>query len=320
MVEIIGHRGARWHAPENTLPGFLLAIKYGVDWIDVDVVATKDSQLVAYHDLFINPDFTAKINPEQSLPADIKYQQPNPQASGARSSMSLLIKSKTLAELSHYQIRLDPNSNYGKLFPEQQFVPNHLVGLQQVLDYVNPLTNNTAKLQIEVKNDLFHPEYSYSPEVLARLTYDFINQNQLLDRVKIQAFDWRILYILNQLNPQIKTAYLISYDFFDNWRKWYHNNTPIFHVLNDSMSLHPHNSMLNVIAAIKNLGGYSFEPEDNELTQEQLNYAHSVGLKVYVWPWPEHSGWVVNSKLLQKLINFGVDGIITDDPNKIKHN
>lgn len=45
----IGHRGARGHAPENTLPSFERAIALGCDWVELDVYAL-DSHLVVIHD------------------------------------------------------------------------------------------------------------------------------------------------------------------------------------------------------------------------------------------------------------------------------
>lgn len=47
---IIGHRGARGLAPENTLSGFRAGIKAGADWIEFDVRATSDGRVVVAHD------------------------------------------------------------------------------------------------------------------------------------------------------------------------------------------------------------------------------------------------------------------------------
>lgn len=49
-MQIIGHRGAKSLMPENSLPGFLLALEKGVDWIEFDVRRTKDNKLVVFHD------------------------------------------------------------------------------------------------------------------------------------------------------------------------------------------------------------------------------------------------------------------------------
>lgn len=47
---IIGHRGASGHRPEHTLESYTLAIEQGADYIEPDVVATKDGVLIARHE------------------------------------------------------------------------------------------------------------------------------------------------------------------------------------------------------------------------------------------------------------------------------
>jgi glycerophosphoryl diester phosphodiesterase len=47
---VIGHRGAAGHRPEHTLASYELAIDYGVDFIEPDLVATKDGVLIARHE------------------------------------------------------------------------------------------------------------------------------------------------------------------------------------------------------------------------------------------------------------------------------
>ncbi|WP_426507775.1 glycerophosphodiester phosphodiesterase [Dactylosporangium sp. McL0621] len=47
---VIGHRGASGHRPEHTLASYRLAIDLGADFIEPDLVPTKDGQLVARHE------------------------------------------------------------------------------------------------------------------------------------------------------------------------------------------------------------------------------------------------------------------------------
>ena len=47
---VIGHRGAPGYLPDHTLPGYALAIKLGADYIEPDLVATKDGYLIARHE------------------------------------------------------------------------------------------------------------------------------------------------------------------------------------------------------------------------------------------------------------------------------
>ena len=47
---VIGHRGASGHRPEHTIASYELAIDYGVDFIEPDLVSTKDGVLIAHHE------------------------------------------------------------------------------------------------------------------------------------------------------------------------------------------------------------------------------------------------------------------------------
>ncbi|MEJ0005875.1 MAG: glycerophosphodiester phosphodiesterase [Steroidobacteraceae bacterium] len=47
---IIGHRGASGYAPEHTLAAYFLAIQQGADFIEPDLVSTRDGVLVARHE------------------------------------------------------------------------------------------------------------------------------------------------------------------------------------------------------------------------------------------------------------------------------
>ena len=47
---VIGHRGAAGHRPEHTIASYDLAIDYGADFIEPDLVSTKDGILIARHE------------------------------------------------------------------------------------------------------------------------------------------------------------------------------------------------------------------------------------------------------------------------------
>ena len=65
---IIGHRGASGYAPEHTLASYFLAMQQGADFIEPDLVMTKDGALVARHeneiggttDVAAHPEFAAR--------------------------------------------------------------------------------------------------------------------------------------------------------------------------------------------------------------------------------------------------------------------
>jgi glycerophosphoryl diester phosphodiesterase len=55
---VIGHRGASGYLPEHTLESYALAIELGADFIEPDIVATKDGVLIARHE----PNLIATTN------------------------------------------------------------------------------------------------------------------------------------------------------------------------------------------------------------------------------------------------------------------
>jgi Glycerophosphoryl diester phosphodiesterase family len=68
----------------------------------------------------------------------------------------------------------------------------------------------------------------------------------------------------------------------------------------------------------KHLGGCCWEPFEMDLTKSDLDEAHRLGLKVVVWGWPEKEGTEFNYAQIEKLIDFGVDGFITDRPDILR--
>lgn len=54
IVQIVGHRGARNEAPENTIPGFAHAVQLGLQAIEFDVRLARDGELVVVHDATVD--------------------------------------------------------------------------------------------------------------------------------------------------------------------------------------------------------------------------------------------------------------------------
>ncbi|MEV4143058.1 glycerophosphodiester phosphodiesterase [Amycolatopsis sp. NPDC049691] len=61
---IVGHRGAPGYRPEHTLASYELAFRMGVGFVDVDLVPTKDGQLVARHEPEIGGTTDVAKHPE----------------------------------------------------------------------------------------------------------------------------------------------------------------------------------------------------------------------------------------------------------------
>lgn len=61
---VIAHRGASGYLPEHTLEGYELAVRQGADYIEPDLVPTKDGHLVARHENDISETTNVANHPE----------------------------------------------------------------------------------------------------------------------------------------------------------------------------------------------------------------------------------------------------------------
>jgi glycerophosphoryl diester phosphodiesterase len=63
-ILVIGHRGASGHRPEHTLASYELAVDLGADFIEPDLVSTRDGTLVARHENEISETTDVADHPE----------------------------------------------------------------------------------------------------------------------------------------------------------------------------------------------------------------------------------------------------------------
>lgn len=61
---VIAHRGASGYLPEHTLAAYAIAILQGADFVEPDLVLTKDGQLIARHDNMLSPTTDVAHRPE----------------------------------------------------------------------------------------------------------------------------------------------------------------------------------------------------------------------------------------------------------------
>jgi glycerophosphoryl diester phosphodiesterase len=298
-LEVYAHRGARSFAPENTIPGYAAGLAIGTHWVDMDVVMTKDREVLVSHDIKLNPDIVRDVD-------------------GRFITDRKLVRDLTLAEVRRYDVgRMDPASAYSRFFPAQlgmDGVP--MPTLREVIRYVKEATGGKVGFQIEFKTDPVNPDWTYTPAEFAAALYRIMAEEGIVETSEIQSFDWRCLYELQKLDARVKTAYLTEWDNEPGTPNSFFDPDPAKAGLwTGGVLVKDHgNSMPQMV---KDLGGTCWEPEDVELTRETLDEAHRLGLKVVVWTWPEHSGTVFDDALVSKLIDWGVDGIITDDPGRL---
>ncbi|MFT5950860.1 MAG: glycerophosphoryl diester phosphodiesterase, partial [Francisella sp.] len=82
--------------------------------------------------------------------------------------------------------------------------------------------------------------------------------------------------------------------------------------------LNPVDYNYNYPAMVKKLGGTIWEPYQRDITEQDVVNAHNIGIKVIPWGWTENDGTDFDYKVINNLIDWKVDGIITDRPDILR--
>jgi glycerophosphoryl diester phosphodiesterase len=288
-LDIQGHRGARGLAPENTLPAFARALAIGVTTLELDCAVTKDGVVVVSHDPAFNPDIARG-------PDGKWLREPGP-----------AIWSLTYEETRRYDVgRINPASAYAKRWPEQRPVDGaRIPRLADVFALVKKSRNETVRFNIETKISPLEPGQTTTAEDFARKLISAVRSAGMAERTAIQSFDWRTLQVVQKEAPEIPTVYLtVEKGFMDSIQRdkpaspW----TAGFHVSSHGGS---------VPRMVRAAGGAVWSPYCAETTREQVKEAQALGLKVVVWTVNEPAD-------MRRLIEWGVDGIISDRPDLLR--
>jgi len=188
---VIGHRGASGYRPEHTLASYELAIQLGADYIEPDLVSTRDGHLVARHENEISATTDVAAHPEFADRHTTKVID-------GESLTGWFTEDFTLAELQTLRAReripqLRPqNTTYDGRYPIPTF--------QEVIHLANRLSRETGR-RIGIYPETKHPTYFQSiglalePPLVRCLTMGGLNRPGA--KVFVQSFETANLRALN---------------------------------------------------------------------------------------------------------------------------
>ncbi|MDM0046286.1 glycerophosphodiester phosphodiesterase [Variovorax dokdonensis] len=284
--DLQAHRGGRGLAPENTLAAFANAVALGVDTLELDVGLSADAQVVISHDLALNPEHTRDAQGQWL------------------SQRGPLIHDLTAAQLQGYDIgRLQPDSAYGRQFPEQRPADGqHIPTLAALFAEMKRLGATHVRFNIETKIDPARPGDTAPPEAMVDALLAEIDRAGVASRTTVQSFDWRTLARVGERAPKMARAYLSSPRTLSDPR-W-----------TAGLALAEHASPARLVKAAA--GGSPtapviWSPAFKDLTADQVKEAHALGLLVLPWT-------VNQPSEMTQLLDMGVDGIITDYPDRLR--
>ncbi|HYF58996.1 MAG TPA: glycerophosphodiester phosphodiesterase [Burkholderiaceae bacterium] len=283
--DLQAHRGARGLLPENTIAGFELALDIGVTTLELDIAITRDRVPVISHDRTLNPDITRD-------------------ASGRfLAGRGPAIVELSLEQLQAYDVgRIRPDSLYAGRFPEQRPVDGARIPTFDALaEAVARRPAAHVRFAIETKLDPNRPAETVGPDEFARIVVAAIRRHGLASRASVLSFDWRTLQAVQREAPEIETVYLtVQRPDGGNVRPgspWTAGFDPVRHG--------------SVPRTIRAAGGRTWSSHHEDLTPDSVREARALGLKVLAWT-------VNDPARMGRLIDMGVDGIVTDRPDLLR--
>ena len=264
-VMVAGHRGEAGHFPENSIEGFLSAVRKGVDALEMDVVISADKKVVVSHEPYMASHYV--LDPKgEPISKQSEY---------------------NIYEMEYQSIRkFDAGLKYNKDFPKQKKISSYKPLLEEVIDSIENVISKeglkSIEYMIEIKSDPQNYNYSQpEPTEFIDLVMNVILQKGIEERSIIKSFDPNILNRLHEKHPQIQTSFLVS-------KKGIKKNLSQLNFLPDYYS--PRHKLV--------------------ANKEYVDSVKSRGMKLVPWT-------VNRKRKIQKLLSLGVDGIITDYPERV---
>ena len=198
---VIAHRGASGYLPEHSLPAKALAYAFGADYLEQDVVVSRDDELVVLHDIYLD----RVSNVAQKFPTR------------ARPDGRFYVRDFDMVELRSLSVwerfRVDGSAVYPNRFPvgEGNFRIHTLREELQFLQDINTSTGGGVGCYPEIKRPVWHKQQGadIAPELL-RILAEFGYSTQS-DAAFVQCFnEEELVRIRVELGCELRLVQLID--------------------------------------------------------------------------------------------------------------
>ncbi len=284
----------------STLSAFGNAFRLGVSTVELDVQITEDDQAVVTHDRRVDARKCRDTAPVAAGDPEFPY------------------VGKFVHTLSFAQVRtLDCGSVRLADRPGQELAPGSKMPLlREVFALAQRYGAKDVRFNIETKVEAGAPYETAPREKFVQLTAREITAAGVERRVSVQSFDWGALMRLREVAPRLPLVALTNYDFLQTGKP---GASPWLGGIDiDDFGGDP-------IAAVKSFGVTAFSPVHGfpqggsvvdpgyrpYVTRAMVDHAHRNGIKVVPWT-------VNDVPTMAKLLDDGVDGLITDYPDRLR--
>lgn len=302
---VIAHRGASGYLPEHSLPAIALAHSLGADFIEQDIVLTKDDEPLVIHDTILdNVTNVREVFPDRH-----------------RKDGHFYVADFTLDEIRKLRLHERIDARTGRIAHPQRyplgsvhFAPATLAEHIELIQGLNHTTGRNVGLLVELKDPgkdyaRGHDQSRIVLETLAKYGYKDRDDNAI-----VQTFDYDELA---RIRSELKT------------------DLRLFQLLNESTLKLPKDADdAQLAAALEKLASYADgvgpsiemlltksripgDPQVNSL----IDTAHKAGLDVFVYTFRTDAlprQFTNFSDLVDTFEEAGIEGFITDFPDKVR--
>ncbi|RKO27561.1 glycerophosphodiester phosphodiesterase [Pseudarthrobacter phenanthrenivorans] len=298
--DLQAHRGGLGLTVESTLASFAKGLETGVSTLELDLQITRDGREVITHDRKIN---------------GLKCQDTAPVTAG---DPQFPYVGKYIKDLTFDQVRsLDCGSQTLANYPGQQASPGaRMPTLAEVFDLTKQYRASQVKFNIETKVEAGAPEQTAPREQFVDIAIREIKAANMEHRVSVQSFDWGALRLVQEREPGLRTVALTNKDFLQAGQP---GASPWLGGI-DSDDFGG-----DLVEAAASLGFDAVSPVHGNpqngkvtdagyipyVTADMVERAHAKGMQFIPWT-------VNDQPTMRALMDAGVDGLITDYPDRLR--
>ncbi len=288
---VIGHRGAAGYLPEHTLESYAFAYALGANYIEPDLVMTKDGVLICLHDIYLeNTTNVEEIYPERRRPDGHWY------------ALDFTLEEiKTLSV--HERCRRDGRPYFPNRFPvgASRFEVPTFAEMIELIQGLNRTTGRNVGIYPELKKPSWHMRQGYDIAAALIEVLDRYGYRGPSARIFVQCFEAEILKRLRgEFHTELPLIQLVSAS-PAYWRMWTREGLAAIAEYADGIG--PNKSIV----------------EDNP---DYVAWAHELGLLVHPYTFRADSLPRKYKSLEEELETFffvyRVDGVFTDFPDVAK--
>jgi len=179
------HRGGRGLFPENTILGMQESLKYPITTLELDVVMSKDKQVVVSHEPWMNEEIC--LTP----------------TGGPVRGREVNLYALTYKTIKEYDCGSKAHPRFPRQKNSKQFKP-------LLKDLLSELKASGKKFNIEIKSTEEDEKAGFQPsfQLFSDTVLSVIKGHLRPEQYTVQSFDWRVLRYLHEKSPEVSLVAL----------------------------------------------------------------------------------------------------------------